>query len=135
MFQFGGGGFAKQYSLLTLLTKREFNIAMELWSLQNSHLDTSLVFGTALKILEAKAGRELSSCFWTHHPTIAKVGLERHKFLHRQRARIYLPSQPEGRRGCLTSLTSATSPPTPLPRITSPPCNLLQCLHSFCYFL
>ena len=43
--------------------------------LQKKNLDTSLVFSTALKILEAKGSCSLCPSFRTHNTTVAKVSL------------------------------------------------------------
>ena len=42
---------------------------------QRPHLDSSLVFSTALKVLQAKGSRHLRPSFGTHYSPVSKVGL------------------------------------------------------------
>ena len=91
----------------------------------NPHLDSSLVFSTALKVLQAKGSRHLRPSFGTHYSPVSEVGLV-WLIVHCRGGKIYcirfnwkdtdyladkLPWPPGGRQGCLLSLISATFPP------------------------
>ena len=50
-------------------------ICSVLTSSKRPHLDSSLVFSTALKVLQAKGSRHLRPSFGTHYSPVSKVGL------------------------------------------------------------